>query len=435
MGDKESMIEEYLVYASANQRNSRYIKNVFQQLLSDPEDLDYLENVLIQKVQRNPDNTLFIDLLIWVEIQRRNYYGAFLQARALDKRSGNPGTETMQIGRIALDNRAWDDAIEIYTYVINNYGKNSQYYTNARQNLIKSKEGKVTATYPVNLQEVFQLSNEYQSLYNEFGPTNVTLEALRNKARLNAFYLDNKEEAIFTLIELIETPRIPAQIRDEAKIDLGDIYLLKNEPWEATLLYSQVEKSNKYGLLGYEAKLRNARLNYFTGNFALAKSHLDILKKATTKEISNDAIELSVLIKNNTILDTTDQTMQEFANAQLLIYQNKNEEAIDAYKKLLQKIPDHSLTDEIYWELANLELKKGSYLASVDYLNRLLEDYQYDILADDAFFLKAEITEIYLENEQEASDLYREFITKFPGSMYAAESRKRFRLLRGDNIN
>ena len=49
--------------------------------------------------------------------------------------------------------------------------------------------------------------------------------------------------------------------------------------------YSQVEKAQKDAPLGYEAKLRNARLSYFNGDFKLAEAHLDIFwKEATSRE-------------------------------------------------------------------------------------------------------------------------------------------------------
>lgn len=432
---KKQMTEEYLLYAVINQRNTRYIKNVFQQLLSEPEDLDYLEQTLITKLQDNPGNQLYLELIIWVEIQRRNYYGAFIQARALDKRLQTYGRETMAIGRIALDNEAWLDAVDIFEYVVDEYGKGSPYYTSARQLLIEAKEGKVINTFPIDRINIKSLSREYQALYDEFGPGAATLTALRNKARLQAFYLDEKRAALKTLQQIVDIPGVEANIRDRAKLDLGDIYLLINEPWEATLLYSQVEKSNKYDQLNYLSKLKNARLNYYMGNFALAKSHLDVLKNATTKKIANDALDLSVLIKNNTILDTTDQVMQQYADIDLLMYQKKSDSALIQFKKFLKKYPGHSLEDEVLWQISNIYLEKGQYQQSLNYLDKLLTSYGFDILADDASYMRAEITDSYLENPDKASELYYRFMTEFPGSIYAAEARKRYRELRGDNIN
>ena len=75
--------------------------------------------------------------------------------------------------------------------------------------------------------------------------------------------LDQKDIAIAILNKLITNPRASLYLKSKAKLDLGDIYLTRNEPWESTLLYSQVEKTQKENPIAYEAKLKNARLSYF----------------------------------------------------------------------------------------------------------------------------------------------------------------------------
>lgn len=40
------------------------------------------------------------------------------------------------------------------------------------------------------------------------------------------------------------------------KLDLGDFYLISGDVWEATLLYSQVDKAMKDEPLGEEARLK-----------------------------------------------------------------------------------------------------------------------------------------------------------------------------------
>ncbi len=432
--DKEAMANEYLNYAMVNPGNTNYIKNIFQVLLSEDEDLDFLESILIKKVQQQPDQKVYSDLLIWVELQRKNFYGAFVQARALDKRFGKPGDETMDIGRIAMDNDAWKDAIDIYDYVITEFGRNYHYPT-AKQMKIKAAENLVKSQYPVDTNEIRKLTAEYQSLYNELGANPITLEALRNKAMLHAFYLGEMDSSINILQSIINTPRVHAELISNCKMSLGDIYLLNGEPWEASLLYSQVEKANKYSVVGYNAKLKNAKLHYYNGNFALAESALGILKRATTKEISNDAIDLGLLINNNTVLDTTDLVMKLFASIELLRYQNKDEEAKSELHRLILENPNHSLIDESYWLLSDLYLKSGQYHESIKYLDLILSDHKNDIWGDDAFFKKAQIHEKQLNEPDVAQELYREFLELFPGSMYVAESRKRFRILRGDFIN
>ena len=434
VNDKPAMIEEYLNYASDSPNRLSYIKNLLQSFIQEDKELDELESTLIRKMQENPEDTKFAELLLWVELQRKNFYGAFIQSRAIDKRNDRPGDRSMEIGRIALENEAYDDAVEIFQYVAKEYAgtRNYQY---ARRFWMEAKEKKIKNTFPIDPIEIRGLANQYQMLYQELQPAQTAFEALRSKALLHAFYLDEIDYAAQLLNTLVNNPRAGIQLISKSKLDLGDIYLLKGEPWESTLLYSQVEKAYKSHELGYNAKLRNARLHYFTGNFALAKGHLDILKKNTTREISNDAISLGMLITDNTALDTTDAVMQEFANIELLIFQNKKQEANKRLSEMLEKYNHHSITDEVYWLKSKLELESGNTESAINYLDQIMASYAYDILADDAAFKKAEIYDKQVRDVEQAKALYQQFLVNYPGSMYVAEARKRFRFLRGDFIN
>jgi tetratricopeptide (TPR) repeat protein len=432
--DMEKMTLEYLNYAESNPRNLSYVQNLFQNLLTEEKDQSYLEISLIAKIQRQPEVTMYAELLIWLEIQRKNFYAAFVQAKALDKRQGSSGDECLRIGRVAADNKSWDDAIEIYDYIIKSF-PDSRHYITAKSLYIQAKENKVKNEFPINKDLIRNLAAEYKQLYVEMGSNQNTLDALRNKALLHAFYLDEKDSAISILNQIIADKRSPRDLTSKSKLDLGDIYLLSGQPWESTLLYSQVEKSDKESPIGYEAKLKNAKLNYYTGNFALAKDHLDILKLATTRDISNDAIALSVLIQDNTVFDTTDFVMQKFANIELMIFQNKKPIAERALNEMLKEYPAHSLTDEIYWILSKLALERAEYQAAIKYLDDIVSEYSYDILSDDAAYKKGIILSEYLKNEQMALATFVEFLKAYPGSMYAAEARVRIRKLRGDYIN
>jgi hypothetical protein len=73
------------------------------------------------------------------------------------------------------------------------------------------------------------------------------------------------------------------------------------------LLYSQVEKSNKEQPIGYEAKLRNAKLSYYKGDFELAQGPSGYSEDGHLPRIANDAMDLSLLIKDNMAMDTLEK--------------------------------------------------------------------------------------------------------------------------------
>lgn len=432
-GQKEGVLKETLRMAEQNPDREQlsFVRNMLQNSLKTDADFDTLEKLLITRTQQQPEQATWSELLLWLYLQRRDFAGALVQARALDRRQRSEGSRVMELAAIAQRNKDYETAIEGYQYVAQQY-RGGQYYQPARQQLIAAREEQVRNTFPVDQAKLRTLVSEYQQLLTEDGRTAQTAGVLRNLALLYAFQLDEKDKAMQLLQEVIDLPRADALLVDEAKVALGDIYLLRAEPWEATLLYSQVEKSRKDSPLGYEAKLRNARLSYYAGDFKLAQSHLDILKQATSREIANDAMQLSLLIGDNTAMDTAGVALKDYASTELLVFQNKLPQAIQSLDQLLAKYPGHALTDEAWYLKGQLQRRTGDYAGAVETLARIVNNPKYDILSDDALFLMAEIEEQNRQDKAKAQELYTQLLTKHAGSIFAAEARKRVRKLRGE---
>jgi tetratricopeptide (TPR) repeat protein len=465
-GKRDEMVQEYLNYVTQTPANTAYIKNLMQVLLTKPEELESLERLLTERVQKNQDSEVYIDLLIWTNLQQKNFYGAFIQSRAYDKRFKKENSKALEIGQIALNNKDYNNADKAFTFVMKEFA-NTQNYLPAQLGLIKSREAKVKRNYPINKDSVRFLIAEYGKFRARYPDHPSAHEAKLSEALLYGYFLNQLDSSVIVINQLIAEPKATAQLRNQAKIELGDIYLLKEEPWEATLLYSQVEKSQRETPLGYDAKLRNAKLSYYKGDFKLAQEHLDILKQATTKEIANDAIDLSMRIKENTTFDTTGISLRQFAHIELLLYQNKIEAAqkqltnfgngkvlvkqaeaflyglIDVntlietegeyiWVTLPAGMANRTIQDDFYLLQANLKMKQGKFDESITFLEKILKEFPDDVLADDAYFMEGDIYETQLKNKDKAMEIFREFLNKFPGSVYAAEARKRFRNLRGD---
>lgn len=436
--EQDKMVQEYLNYVTQSSANIQYVKNVLQALLTKPEELESLERLLYDKVQQYPDVEVYADLLIWVTMQQKNFYASFIQARAYDKRYKREGEKSMEVARVALDNEDYDNASKIYRYLIKEY-PGSQNFLQARLGLIRTREQRVKKTYPVKTDSVRLLITDYRNFIGQYPDNLHALEATKSEAMLFATYLNQKDSAISLLNRLVANPKASQSLKARAKLDLGDIYMLKNEPWESTLLYSQVEKTQKENLVGYEAKLRNAKLSYYKGDFRLAQAHLDILKQATTREIANDALELSMLIKENIAFDSVGAALKEYASIELMLYQNQIDNALSRIQKLKEGMADNgqavanrTILDDVYWLEARIRMQRGEFDKSLALLQKIGNEYADDVLADDAYFLQGEIYERQLNNKEKAMEVYRDFLTRFPGSVYAAEARKRYRLLRGD---
>ncbi|WP_072008528.1 tetratricopeptide repeat protein [Hymenobacter sp. IS2118] len=431
--NQAQVLAETLRLIALDEKQLPFVRNMLQNALREEKDFDTLEKLLLTATQEHPEQASYSELLLWLQMQRRDFAGALVQARALDRRGRGAGIRVMELAAIAQQNKDYESAIEGFGYVAREY-RAGPYGNLARQRLLQAREAQVRETYPVDLTKVRALVADYESLLTEQGRTPDTAPVLRNLANLHAFQLNDRARAMTLLQEIIDMPRAGNDVVDEAKVTLGDLYLLKAEPWEATLLYSQVEKSHKDSPLGYEAKLRNARLSYYAGDFKLAQSHLDILKEATTREIANDAMQLSLLIQDNTVEDTLGLGLRAFAAVEQLVFQNKISEAITGLDQLLEKFPGHPLSDDTYYLKAQLQRRTGDFAAATATLERITNNPKYDVLSDDALFLLARIQEEDLKDKAKAQELYNQVITKYPGSIYVAEARKRFRKLRGDGV-
>ena len=426
------MMFEYLNYARINANTLAYVKRIFQDLILPGPDMDTLEIRLLERIQKHPEDNTFIELIIWSKIQIRDYYGAFLQARAYERRVKGTGARLVQIGDLALKDLAYDDGIRIFDYVAKEY--KSSYGRLAQVRSLKAKERKLKETLPLDTALIEELTLKYKSFISNNGVNTETMLAMRNQALLYAFYLDRTDTAIQILNSVIDFKTRNRNFIAKCKIDLGDLYLLDDQRWEATLLYSQVEKANKDDLIGYQAKLKNAKLSYYMGEFELAKSHLDILKQATSREIANDALQLSLIIANNTMMDDSSVVLKKFVEIDFLLFQNKLERALSSFLKILKDYPDHEIQDEVFWKLAEIYEKIGQFDNAIYYLDKILKSHREDIFGDDAHLRKARISELQLGNQKNALELYTSFILDFPGSIYVDEVRKKVRELRGDSM-
>ena len=432
-GKRAQMIEEYLRYGMVAE-NREMVQTLLQDQLKEETDVELFEKILYAAIQKYPEQFYYSEILSWHLIQKKEFNRAFVQLKALDRRYKKEGVDVNQLGDLAYQNKDFTAAGKIFEYLVKEYPKNMNYPL-WRRLLITSKEELIKTTYPVSNSDIRILIQEYSKMLTELGMNQRTLEGLRSQALLYAFYLNQKDTAVMVLNKAIANAQGDQQFIDRCKLDLGDIYVLKAEPWEATLVYSQVEKSEKDSPLGYDAKLRNAKLAYYRGDFELAREVLDILKQATTREIANDAMDLSLLILENTGEDSTEAGMKAYAAIELLLFQHQDTQALMAMDAMLKNLKGNSLEDDVLFLRAKTYLRIGDVDKAIKDLETIHEKFAIEILGDDALYTLAKIYQDKLNQGSKAMKLFQELLTKYPGSIYGADARKRFRNLRGDAIN
>jgi tetratricopeptide (TPR) repeat protein len=334
----------------------------------------------------------------------------------------------------AFNDRDYDAAITSYDYIVTVLGFASPFYLDAKRESLRSRRLKLVEGYAYTEPELRTVERAYEDFLNETGRNKATASITAELADLEAFYLNDLDKAIALLTEMIAYPGIEATVQAEGKLSLGDFYLMKDEIWESTLLYSQVDKDFAEAQLGHEARFRNAKLSYYNGDFDWAQSQFDVLKSSTSKLIANDALDLSVFIMDNLGLDTTDTALRLYAAADLLTFQNRFGDAFGKLDSLLLAFPAHSLEDDVLYARARVFSKQRKYDQAIALYQQIVEKYPEEIRADNALFEMAELYELHLADTAKAMELYEKIFLDYSGSTFSIEARKRFRRLRGDNI-
>ena len=435
LGNVDLMILEYLNELKRNPKQKSIVFARVQLFLNNDgikseNNYQLVKQQLLPFVRQEQGRSEFSELLIWLFMQNAQYEMAFRQAKSLDKRTDADGEEVFDLAEIFLDKEYYDLAIKAYEYVIQK-GKNNFLFIDANINKLYTK----TKSFNSKNQVVNSLDDEYRSLITELGESRNTVLLLSNYAHFKAFYLHDLLAAETILLSAMQVPGIDMYDLAECKLEYADVQLLLGNIWESLLYYSQVEKDFKENPIGHQAKLRRAKIAYYQGDFNWAQAQLGTLKASTSKLIANDAMDLSLLIIDNLNLDTSTIAMQAFATADLLFYQQKYEKAIVKYDSVISIFPGHTLSDEIYMRKAEIYMQLNNTEMVLKMYNKIATDWNYDILADDALYKMAKLYDNTLSNPEKAMQLYEKILLEHSSSIFVAEARKRFRILRGDNLN
>ncbi|MCC6838566.1 MAG: tetratricopeptide repeat protein [Flavobacteriales bacterium] len=436
-GDFPGMISDYLDLLEVNPAYEQAVQNGLARFIdftSADQRADLLRTELLRRIQKMPDHTLFQELLIWVYIQRKDLNGAFVQSRAMDKRFNERGQRLMALGDMAVNNQDWATAAKSYAYVVS-LGSTSPWYGAARIGLVTASDVQLQEQPEPSPGQLEQLRQLYASTLEELGWGPATMKLVSGLARLEAFYLNNTGRADSLLQDAIRMPGLARKEQAELKLQLGDVHVLAGDIWEASLLYSQVDLDFKQDVLGHEARLRNAKVSFYAGDFLWAKAQLDVLKASTSKLIANDALELSLLITDNLGTDTLNSPLNLFAKAQLYTAQHRYDSCLAALDTLTARFPLSNLGDDVLYERYRIAMARHNYAGAATCLEKLLEQFPNDILVDNAMFDLGKLYETKLNDKEQAKKWYEKLLFEQSGSIFTAAARDRYRRLRGDHDN
>jgi len=430
-GDYDKMFDTYITLLGQSPDDIQRIKNKFQYIMRmdvNSNLSEILKSKLLYASQQNPDKIQLAEMLLWYSLQTKDFSMAFRQARAIDNRFGNRDEDMLELADIAYSNYDYTVSKKAYGY-IKDKKTDTPYYADSYVGYFLSVIKQVEENPNTTLKDYEEIEKMGLKAIKILGLNNVTSVIILNMADITAFRLSKNNEASEMIEEALANPSISKYNEAFLKLKLADILVANDNIWDATLLYSQVESDMKNEPVGHEAKLKNAKVFYYVGEFDWANTRLDILKSATSKLISNDAIELSIFINNMREEDTIGFVLRKFAGADLYTYQGKYDSAMMLLNKIEEDPAGIYSMEYMLYNKAHLYYKMNNFQKADSVYNLLFTHYPESIKTDNALFESAEIQRTRLNSNDEAKKLYMILMTDYPESIYSGRARKQYRML------
>lgn len=427
LGKTDLMIDLLLTESFKNPQNTNLIQTQLSRFMNGENDntafKDAMRKALILKTQQDQD-VFWNHYLSWFYVQQKEFGKAFIQEKAIYKREPESLISIVNLSQFALNEDDTETAAEILNFILLNT-KDQDLLIRTNASLMQIKIDKAAEIdYPA-------ITIELEHLLATYGVTPFTLSLQIIQAHFLAFNLKKTEEGKAVIKKALELNLNEYQKAD-AKMELGDILLLEEKFNQALIYYSQIQLDLKNDIMSHEASLKAAKTSYFKTDFEWALKQFKELKSANTQLIANDALEYFLLINDNTVADSTQTALKQFAKGDFLLYQNKKQEAITQFQNILKSFKGQEIEAVTMLRLGKIYESLKDYNSALSQYQQVIDHHSDGIYVDEALFFSAEIYNDELKDTEKAKPLYEKVIFNHQDSIYFVDARKKYRELRGD---
>ena len=428
-GNIQKMFDAYLdLIETGKSSQTRVMRSVDDFLSDDPGDPNNIQfrKSLLLRAQKRP-NLIWNEMLSGLFIRQKQFKMALAQEKALLKRRQDGQMDRLfSLGELTREEEDLKTAKECFEY-IELQTQQPAYRLRAALNLVEIAQAET------GVKGFKKIKEEYLKLVNEYPLLDQTLKLYLSYYEFLTFKLGESQYSIQELKASLQTP-LSTRSKARLKMLLGDILVFDQKFNQALVYFTQIQQDLKNDVLAQEARFQVARTSFFKGDFNWALTQLKVLRNSSTQLIANDAMQLSLTISDNNWGDSTQIALKKYAKADLLAYQKKNEEAIVQLQDLLDNHKGAQIEDEALFLQAQLLQQQGRLEEALENYQKIQEYYAYGIWIDDALYEKGLLYETQIQDTKKAMEAYETLIYQHQDSYFFPLARKRFRRLRGDQI-
>lgn len=436
-GRHEDAAAEYLGLLESNQQQLGFVRSRLGRFIEQEEALRTSIAATERAVRSEPLHRAFRELLGWLYVEAEDFSSAFDAYRAIDRLESENGQVLFQFAQMASDASAYDVAADTYREILARYpdapsapqalaalGRMHEHWAEQIGERVVEGNAETAPHYRLALET-------YRTFLQQYPHHELYANVLRDIGRLEQDVYFDLEAAETTLRQVIaEHPDTRAA--DEAAFDLARAALMQGNLDDARLRLNRLVERLRTGEIAEAARFWLARVRFFAGEFDAAQSLLDVIDAHTSTDVSNDAIELKLLIMENRGPDSLDVPLSRYADALFAREQRRPQRALETVDALLADFPGHTLADEARYLRAEILRSIGEADKAAEAFAELPVLHPQSRLADRALFAAAEILERDVGDAEGAMETYQRLLANYPGSLLANQVRTRIRHLRGD---
>ena len=424
--DYDNMLD---LFVRTLQQKPGDINNVTSQL-SFARSYDLVNNVdnLIEKkleeiFKQEDYNPVFDELAVWYATQKKDYAQALRHATLLNQKMTDKENIFVNIARNASSMGNYSIATDAYRKVLEKGKENNNYYLTARKEILECEYQQAQQTAS-GAEQYRQIATNCEQFLQEYGYATDNVDIGLMLSDIYAYRLNLPDSANSVLEKSTSIRRLSSNKLSAIKSKRADLLTYTDNIWEATILYTQIEKANPNNDIGYEAKLKKAWLAYYAGDLLWAKAQFDVLKGSTTKLISNDAIKMAHFINMNYEEDDN-QDLEKLAKTEYLVYKQQIQEALPVLDSLMT-CEQPGIADYAALLKAKIQVGQNQPEHAAELLEKLKNESQQTYIRAEAIYQLAN-----LKKQQKAYDsareLYKILVSEYSGSVYSVEAGKLYR--------
>lgn len=435
----DKAMREYLSLLKATDEQLNFVRARLNQFILDDGALEISIAEVENAVATEPLVRSYRDLLGWLYVEAGRFRDAFNVNRAIDQLEEEGGRVLYAFAQVAAEASAYDVAVEAYKEILVSYS-DVQTLPEALRGLgltqerwAESDHERVFDDSGMSIPETHyhEALDSYSRFLSDWPNHALFPDVLRRVGRLqqDVFFDYPAAEAILTEV-ITRYPNHRAA--NDAAFDIARLKLVNNDLVTAEVHFSRIVSRLRTGETADLARFELAQIHFYRGELESALSLASALQENTSADVSNDAIQLKLLLMENRGPDSLDTLLRGFAQAKLLVRQHRTDEALSRINILLVQSGEHPLTDDLRFERARLLRIHGLSRDAVQAYLEIPLIHPDSFFGDRCLFKAAEIQSNDLGDSTGATATYSRLLNEYPGSLLVPDTRARIRILRGD---